>query len=184
MPQGNAASACEQEGCLWHTTKQAYLFGGGNFRVPKINAEKILSQFPGPVLLRPSLAKWSRMLLFFACMVLGGLWGLANRIEPIWASWILTAVSSTMMALTVVVPGFLSLRLDADGFTTGGIWGRSLVRWQDANHFQAVEPYPWFQLVAFDLAGSKKGRFASVLQGHTHCLGENFGLAADELLSL
>jgi hypothetical protein len=87
--------------------------------------------------------------------------------------------------VAVVQPPLLSLKLDRDGFTTVGIGGRGrLVRWQDANHFEAVELYPWVTQVAFDMADAKKGWLAFILRGHTHSLGENFGLTADELATL
>ena len=61
-----------------------------------------------------------------------------------------------LIVLAIVAPTFLSLKLDRDGFTTVRIGGRNrLVRWQDANHFEAVEPYPWIALVAFDVANAK-----------------------------
>jgi hypothetical protein len=78
------------------------------------------------------------------------------------------------------------LKLDSDGFRTVGIGrGSRLVRWQDADHFEAVELVPWVTQVAFDMADAKKGWLASILlRGHTHSLGENFGLTADELATL
>ena len=41
------------------------------------NAEGILSRFPGPVTLRPSLKKWSVLLVCYAAVVALGLTGIA-----------------------------------------------------------------------------------------------------------
>ena len=147
--------------------------------------EEILSRFPGPVWLRPSLRKWSVMLVASAAVVALSLSGIVLRIEPTWLCWFLVALFGAFMVAAVVVPTLLGLRLDSDGFTIVGIGGRSrLVRWQDANHFQAVEPYPCITQVAFDIADAKKGWSPSVLQGHTHSLGEDFGMTADDLATL
>jgi len=155
------------------------------------NAEGILSRFPGPVTLRPSLKKWSVLLVCYAAVVALGLAGVALGVDAgwlgafgiqgHWIGWFLAALFSAFMLMAVIAPSLRRLTLDREGFEVTGPFGCGSVAWQDANHFKAAEIYLWVEVVAFDRANATKECASSVRRGQ---LGETFGLAASDLATL
>jgi hypothetical protein len=154
----------------------------------------ILLRFPGPIMLRPSLNRCSILLLGYAAgMGLGFLevvlgddigWLGALGIQPSWLGWFLVATFGAMMLAGVFAPRIRSLRLDQDGFEIVSFIRRRSVRWSDVDHFEAIEPYPWMKVVAFDISNARKGLSALFLSGHTHALDDTFGLHAADLAML
>jgi hypothetical protein len=157
--------------------------------------DAILARFPGPVTLYPSKPK---LFAIFALM-LGLTFLFAHvavvRTNFVWYQTGMMALAALIVGFGAVrwavllLPGAMSLTLDADGFECCFLFRRERFRWQDASGFRPQKGNEMRKgtkvgAIAFDvrptIAGIQRGTAAKARSS----LPDNFRLPKDDLVLL
>jgi hypothetical protein len=154
-------------------------------------AAALLAQFPGPVTLHPSKAKWVVFFLIFA-LFLGYLtfflWSHFPRLpmRTLLITGALAASPSLLMIFAAVVTlgrDIPRVRLDADGIETVDLWHTRRLRWTEIERFRS-----FLLLVVYEDARLPSGRWDSFhrayLGGSYRMWIDYFGLGPRNLAAL
>ena len=153
-------------------------------------AKALLSQFPGPVVVRPRRFYLAACLVASLCFVLIGAFLLATEGSSAmaWGSTAFFAVCGLVLGFCLL-PGSLSLTLDRAGFRFTIFYRTRRAEWQNVSDIYAASA-PWparQQYVRYrdaGLNGSKLSRWESEELGFNASLPGYFELQADELAEL
>jgi hypothetical protein len=154
---------------------------------PNCRVDAILAQFPGPVTLYPSRAKW--LLVFLGCglFAAGGIWMVATADANGWFVLPFFAIG-TIVAGVMLLPGAAALVLERDGFQTTTLFRRSCSDWRDVSEFESVRIREAMRrMVVYDdvnLAGRAMAEISAGFTGRNAGLPDTYGLAAGDLADL
>jgi hypothetical protein len=156
-------------------------------RSSDLNADLILSRFPGAVTLYPSRRKWLLVLLGCALFTAVGIVMVSQAAGGGWFVAIFFAVGAIVAAF-MLLPGAGALALDADGFQATSLFRRRRTRWQDVTGFEAVQIPPSMQkMIVFDdskMTGRTIAKLNAAIAGHNAGLPDTYGLLGDDLARL
>jgi hypothetical protein len=159
---------------------------------------EILSRFPGPLVLRPSRAKWFGILLGCAGFVVVSCWMIVSGSAYGWRGPVNTAFGwgglvffsiGLVIAVVAMLPDASALKLDQEGFEITNLFRRQSFRWQDATGFAVakISASARVEMVVFDDANAKEGkitRFNIANLGHNSGLADTYGFPPEALASL
>jgi hypothetical protein len=173
----------------------------------------LLDRFPGPLVLRRSIAKWLKILAVSIVFVaIGGamIWspetvgaensrnlprflislGLARdgRQATLEVAWVTVAFFGTgcLISIIALLPGAAELTLDGEGFVMRNLFRRFSFRWRDVGDFAAVQ-ISMQKAVAFNQHSPPERALAAMnvmLVGHNSALPDTYGLTAEDLARL
>ena len=153
-------------------------------------ADTLLSQFPGPVVVRPRRFYLTACFIGSLCFVLIGAFLLAtnDRSAMAWGSTAFFAVCALVLGFCLL-PGSLSLTLDRTGFRFTIFYQARRAEWQNVSDICAASaPWParqqYIRYRDAGLNGSKLSRWESEALGFNASLPGYFELQADELAEL
>jgi hypothetical protein len=122
-------------------------------------AARILSQFPGPVTLRPSLFKWIGLFLggvSATAFFVWSIWFFAIRGEPMYVIggvlFVLCFAPLVSLLGGALIRHSMYMMLDAAGFEFRDTWSRTRRLWKDVDRFTSLTLF-----VAYDDATRKPG---------------------------
>src|ERR1700755_2406343 len=148
---------------------------------------EILSLFPGPVTLYPSLNKWVMAMLSSAALAaVGMLMILTNNAF----GWFLVACfgPGTLAAVVAMSSGASALELDRQGFEVTRMYRRTSFDWHSTYSFDVAKlPRSEEKLVVFDDANERDTLTARMnvgALGHNAALPDTYGMSAEELAHL
>jgi hypothetical protein len=151
-----------------------------------MEAELILSRFPGPVTLYPSRKKWVWALLYGGIFTAFGFWMVSGGAQLGWFAIVFCGSSSIGAATMILFPSASALTLDRNGFQTTSLFRRHRSRWQDVTRFEP-RPYLLQNLVVYDDVNETRRTLANLcvaIAGHNARLPDTYGLSADGLARL
>lgn len=150
----------------------------------KDQVDNLLSQFPGPITLRPRRERI--LLLFVGCIALMGGSVLLVRLGRI-EGWICLAVFgavAVLAMLTLLFPATNFLKLDGECFETSGPFWYRRVPWRNASGFEAViaagSEGNAARIVMYDDA-SRKDRFLAQLCARMYGRNTSLGGGLEKL---
>ncbi len=151
--------------------------------------EPLLLQFPGPLTLYPSRSKY---ILFFAaslCFVALGL-SVLVKVDNSATSWFCLwffAACAVVFGI-YLLPGSVSLTLDADGFQIRHFYFVRTALWQNVTNLDVYcVPFSPTKLVVYidtQLNGWRHGRWVITSMGFNAILPDTYGMSADDLAAL
>jgi hypothetical protein len=150
----------------------------------------ILSRFPQPAILYPSIKKWTGYTIGSALFVAIGYYFLDNSALA-WFSFIFFCFCTIVFTIQLL-PGSSSLTLDADGFETRAFFFRRIrSRWQNVTNIKAASGLPpasaRVKIIWYNDDQWKRWWFArqeTAIFGYNTCLPDTYGLPAEELADL
>lgn len=152
------------------------------------DAEDLLADFPGPVILR--MGRGKPAFLLAATLVFWGvlLWLTLQRpfdpwLTPIlWAGVALFGLSLPVLALLLI--NGASLVLTGEGFEARHVWKRRFAHWRDTGDFAVGEiPPSYVPMVVYDDAGASGplARANAAITGRNAALSDSYGLSPEDL---
>jgi hypothetical protein len=142
--------------------------------------EAILQAFPGPITLHPSRTKWILMLLSCAFFGASGAWMVAKGASGGWPCLIFFGLG-TIVAIRMLWPGMVSLKLDQNGLLETRLLGFRASRWQDVSGFASVSIGLW-DYVLYDNANVVRPAIGALNPtGKNAALMDTYGLSAADL---
>lgn len=153
----------------------------------------LLDRFPGPLVLRRSIAKWFKVLAAstgFVALGTAMIWwpGNFDTKTPPLIAWVTVAFFGLGLPISIIqlLPGAADLTLDGEGFVVRNLFRRSSYRWSDVSAFAAVE-IGGQASVAFDRHSPQESTAEAMsthLVGRNSALPETYGLTAEDLAQL
>jgi hypothetical protein len=151
--------------------------------------DAILAQFPGPVTLYASRAKWLLALvicLLFVAAAIWGMWSMGTTDPRGWMALIFFGVGA-VVAGAMLIPGVMALRLDHDGFERVWLFHRcSLSPWEDVSEFKWIIVQVNTMVIYNNksLSGRMSSKLRAALWGRTNGLPDTYDLSGDELVDV
>jgi hypothetical protein len=157
-------------------------------------AARILSQFPGPVTLHPSLFKWIGLFLGGVLATAFSVWSIrffAIRGEPMYVigGVLLVLCFAPLVSLMggALIRNSMYMTLDAAGFEFRDTWSRTRRLWKDVDRFTSMTLFVMNRIVAYDDATRKPGLWNStdsLFIGRNSRLFDTYGLRTADFARL
>jgi len=158
-------------------------------------ASRILSQFPGPVTLHPSLFKWIGLLFGLALATAFSAWSIwffaASGDLPYaigGAVGFLGVAPLAILLVVALIKNSMYMTLDSTGFEFRDTWSRTCCMWTDVDNFTSITLFIMNRIVVYDDAMRKPGLWNSsdnfFLVGRNSRLFDTYGLRAADFARL
>jgi hypothetical protein len=147
-----------------------------------IGIETLLSQYPGPVVLRPGKLRLAGFVLLGAGFIVAGAYMVRSHADYGWFVFSFSALCTIILVASVL--SGLSLTLDSEGFQKEGFGRVRRSDWRSVTNIHAAGYAPaQTKSVCYLDSSLNNGRPANTL-GYNAMLSSTFGMSGDDLASL